>query len=160
MHLTASFEPASTPWASNLTPNRATWWRLVAELVKRLVPGSQDFPGGRVEVVAGVLVPDRQLVTVVFDGAGVGPPDLVVGGGQDAADLGPGHGAAHGDVDVRGEPPLGFDGGEVLQVAAEVATQVLDEPVEQGGEGQRVAGGAIIMVGGRVGGCPVQPTRP
>ena len=79
----------------------------------------------------------------------------MVGGGQDAADLGPGHGAAHGDVDVRGEPPLGFDGGEVLQVVAEVAAQVLDEPVEQRGEGQGVAGGPVIVVGAGVGGCSV-----
>ena len=101
------------------------------------------------------LVPDGQLVAVVLDGAGVGPPDLVVGGGQDPAQLGAGDGAAHGDVDVRGEAPLGFDGGEVLHVVAEVAAQVLDEPVEQRGEGQRVPGGPVIVVGGRVGGCAV-----
>jgi hypothetical protein len=38
-------------------------------------------------------------------------------------------------VHVRGEPLLGFDGGEVLQVIAEVAAQVLDEPVKQRREG-------------------------
>jgi hypothetical protein len=32
---------------------------------------------------------------------------------------------------VRGEAALGTDGGEVLGVVAEVAAQVLDEPVEQ-----------------------------
>jgi hypothetical protein len=37
-------------------------------------------------------------------------------------------------VDVRGEPALWFDGGEVLNVVAEVAAQVLDEPVEQRGK--------------------------
>ena len=84
------------------------------------------------------LVPDRQLVAVVLDLVGVGPPDLVVGGGQHPAQLGAGDGAADGDVDVRGQAPLGFDGGEVLHVVAEVAAQVLDEPVEQRGEGQRV----------------------
>jgi hypothetical protein len=126
--------------------------RMVAELVEGLVPGGQDLAGSRVEVAAGCLVPDGQLAVVVFDGAGVGPPDLVVGGGQDAADLGAGHGAAHGDVDVRGEPPLGFDGGEVLQVVAEVAAQVLDEPVEQRGEVQRVAGGPVILI--RLINCP------
>ena len=96
-----------------------------------------------------------QLVAVVLDGAGVGPPDLVVGGGQDPAELGAGDGAAHGDVDVRGEPPLRFDGGEVLQVVAEVAAQVLDEPVEQRGEGQRVPGRPVVVVGAGVGGCSV-----
>ena len=83
--------------------------------------------------------------------AGVGPPDLVVGGGQDPAQLGAGDGAADGDVDVRGQPPLRFDGGEVLHVVAEVAAQVLDEPVEQRGEVQRVPGGPLVVVGARVG---------
>jgi len=54
----------------------------------------------------------------------------VVGGSDDLAELLPGDGAADGEVDVRGEAALGFDGGEVLQVVAGVAAQVLDEPVE------------------------------
>ena len=58
-------------------------------------------------------------------------------------------------MDVRGEPPLGFDGGEVLQVIAAEPAQVLDEPVEQRGEVQRVAGRVAIIVGVRVGGCSV-----
>ena len=66
-----------------------------------------------------------------------------------------GDGAADGEVDVRGEAALWFDGGEVLQVIADVAAQVLDEPVEQRGEVQRVAGGAGVVVGVRVGGCSV-----
>jgi hypothetical protein len=45
----------------------------------------------------------------------------VVGRGQDAAQFGAGDGAADGEVDVRGEAPLWFDGGEVLNVVAEVA---------------------------------------
>ena len=52
-------DPASTPSALNWSPNRATWWGWSPKLVEGLVPGSQDFPRGRVEVVAGVLVPDR-----------------------------------------------------------------------------------------------------
>ena len=56
---------------------------------------------------------------------------------------------------MRGEPALGFDGGEVLQVIAGEAAQVLDEPVEQRGEVQRVPGGAGVVVGVRVGGCSV-----
>ena len=51
--------------------------------------------------------------------------------------------------------PLGFDGGEVLQVIAGEAAQVLDEPVEQRGEVQRVPGGLGVVVGVRVGGCSV-----
>ena len=66
MHLTASLDTtASTPWVVKLDTEPGHVVRLVPKpkLVKRLVPGSQDFPGGRVEVVAGVpLVPDRQLV--------------------------------------------------------------------------------------------------
>jgi hypothetical protein len=37
-------------------------------------------------------------------------------------------------VGVGGEAFLWLDGGEVLQVVAEVAAQVLDQPVEQGWE--------------------------
>ena len=66
-----------------------------------------------------------------------------------------GDGAADGEVDVRGEAALWFDGGEVLQVIAGEPAQVLDEPVEQRGEVQRVAGGAGVVVGVRVGGCSV-----
>jgi hypothetical protein len=34
-------------------------------------------------------------------------------------------------MDMRGQAPLRFDGGEVLDVVAEEAAQVLDEPVER-----------------------------
>jgi hypothetical protein len=63
-------------------------------------------------------------------------------------------------VDMRGETALGFDGGEVLQVIANKAAQVLDEPVEQRGEVQGVAGGVGVVVGVRVGGCSVFADRP
>jgi hypothetical protein len=102
---------------------------LVADGVEGLVPVRQYLAGVRVEVGAGVLIPDRKAVPVVLDFCG-GPPDLVVGGGDDLAEFGAGDGAADGEVDVRGEAALGFDGGEVLQVIAGVAAQVLDEPVE------------------------------
>jgi hypothetical protein len=80
---------------------------LFADAVEGLVPGGQDFTGGRVEVGAGVGVPDRQLVGVEADGGGAGPPDLVVGGGQDQAQVSAGDGAADGQVDVGREAPLG-----------------------------------------------------
>ena len=86
---------------------------------------------------------------------GVGPPDLVVGGGEHPAQLGAGDGAADGEVDVRGQAALGFDSGEVLHVVAEVAAQVLNEPVEQRGERQCVPRGPVIVVGAGVGGCSV-----
>ena len=79
----------------------------------------------------------------------------MVGGGDDLAELVPRDGAADGEVDVRGEPALGFDGGEVLQVVAGEPAQVLDEPVEQRSEVQRIPGGMLIVVGVRVGGCSV-----
>ena len=87
----------------------------------------------------------------MLDGLGGWPPDLVVGRGEDLAQLGAGDGAADRDVDVRGEAPLGLDGGEVLDVVAEEAAQVLDEPVEQRGEVQRVPRRPLVVVGGRVG---------
>ena len=79
----------------------------------------------------------------------------MVGGGDDLTELSAGDGAADGEVDVRGEAALWFDGGEVLQVIAGEPAQVLDEPVEKRGEVQRVAGGAGVVVGVRVGGCSV-----
>ena len=84
----------------------------------------------------------------------------MVGGGEDLAQLGAGNGAADRDVDVRGEPPLGLDGGEVLHVVADEPAQVLDEPVEQRGEVQRVTGRPLVVVGVRVGRGAVAVTRP
>src|SRR5262249_7026638 len=91
----------------------------------------------------------------VVDLACNGPPDLVIGGGQDAAKFSAGDGAADGEVDVRGQAALGFDGGEVLDVVAEVAAQVLDEPVEQRGEGQGVPRGLVVVVGAGISGRAV-----
>ena len=153
MHRAASLRPGEHALGVEPVPEPGHVLRLVAELVQCLVPRRQDFPGRRVEVVRCVLVPHGQLVAAVSDGAGVGPPDLVVGGGQDAADLGPGDGAAQGDVDVRGEPFLRFDGGEVLHVVAEVAAQTSDAVklssclgkfFRSGGEG----GGLVILAAG------------
>ncbi len=154
MHRLASRDPASTPWASNLVAEPGDVQRLVlvADGVEGLVPGRQHLAGVRVEVGAGGLVPDRKAAALVLDGLGGGPPDLVVGRGDDLAELGPGDGAADRDVHMRGEPPLRLDRGEVLDVVADKAAQVLDEPVEQRGEVQRVPGGAGIIVAVRVGG--------
>ena len=127
----------------------------VADGVEGLVPRWEHFAGVRVEVGAGLLVPDRQVPALVLDGCGGGPPDLVVGGGDDLAKLGAGDGAADCDVHVRGEPLLGFDGGEVLEVIAAEPAQVLDEPVEQRGEVQRVPGGPAVIVGVRVDRCSI-----
>jgi hypothetical protein len=67
---------------------------------------------------------------VVPDLVGGRPPDLVVRRGQDLPQLGAGHGAADRDVDVLGEPFLRLDCGEELEVVANQATQILNQPVE------------------------------
>ncbi len=122
-----------------------------ADGVERVGLGGQELAGRRVEVPARCLVPDGQVRVIVDDVIGRWPPDLVVGGGDDLAQLGAGDRAADGDVDVRGEAFLRFDRGEVLEVLADEAAQVLDEPVEQRGEVQRVAGGPLVVVGVRIG---------
>ena len=96
-------------------------------------------------------MPDRELVAVEPDHVGGGPPDLVVGGGEDLAQVGAGHGAADRQVHVRGQAFLRFDGGEVLHLVAEEPAQVLDEPVDQRGEVDRVPGGPLVVVAVRVG---------
>src|SRR5262249_6535207 len=50
---------------------------------------------------------------------------------------------------------LGLDGGEVLDVVAEDAAQVLDEPVEQRSEVQRIPRGPLVVVAVWVDGCAV-----
>ena len=61
---------------------------------------------------------------------------------------------------MRGEPPLWFDGGEVLHVVAEEPAQVLDEPVEQRREMQRVPRRPGVVVGAGVGGGAVVADPP
>ena len=75
----------------------------------------------------------------------------MVGGGEHLAQLGPGDSAAARQMDVGGEAALGFDGGEVLHVVADVAAQVLDEPVEQRREVQRIPRCPRVVVAVRVG---------
>ena len=89
-----------------------------------------------------------------------GPPHLVVGRGQHAAQLGPGNGAPQRDVDMGSQAPLGLDGGKILDLCAEVTAQVLNKPVEQRGERQRVPRRLVIGIPGRVDGhaAVVDPT--
>ena len=88
----ASFEPARTPWASNRVaePGHVQRLVLVAERVEGLVPGRQGFAGGGVDVGARVRGPRRAAGRRRTGGGGVGPPDLVVGGGQHLAQVGAG----------------------------------------------------------------------
>jgi hypothetical protein len=55
-------------------------------------------------------------------------------------------------MNVRRESALRFDGGEVLKVVADQAAEVLDEPVEQRGEVQRVPRGRGVVVAVRING--------
>jgi hypothetical protein len=119
--------------------------------VQGLVPGRQESAGRGIEAAAAGVVPLGWVGVVVADVAGGWPPDLVIAGGDGLPQLGAGEGAADGDVDVRGKAALRLDRGEVLDVVAEEAAQVLDQPVEQPGEVQGVAGRAGVVVGGRVG---------
>jgi hypothetical protein len=48
------------------------------------------------------------------------------------------------------EPLLRFDGGEVLQVIADVSAHALDEPVEQRREVQRGPRGPLVVAAVRV----------
>jgi hypothetical protein len=45
-----------------------------ADRIQRVLPGLEDFAGGRVEVAAGIVIPDGQLVTGEPDGIRRGPP--------------------------------------------------------------------------------------
>src|ERR1035438_4441514 len=63
-------------------------------------------------------------------------------------------------MDVRGKAALWFDGREVLDVVAEEAAQVLDEPVEQRREVQRVPYGTRVVVGVRAGRGAVRADAP
>jgi hypothetical protein len=103
---------------------------VVADSSECLIPGRQDFTGGRIEVDRGVLVPGREVAAVEAHCLGGRPPHLVICRGEYPAQLGARDGAADRDVDVEGEPFLGFDSGEVLEVIAAVPAQVLDEPGE------------------------------
>jgi hypothetical protein len=126
-----------------------------ADGVERVVPGGQELAGGGVEVAAGCLVPDRLVSVTEANRVGGGPPDLVVGRGEHPPQLGAGHGAADRHMDVRGQAALGLDGGEVLKVVAEEAAQVLDQPVEQRGEVDRVTCRPLVVVSVRVSRCAV-----
>jgi hypothetical protein len=105
--------------------------------VERFLPGRQQPAVRRIDVAAFLGRPAGEPLGehghVVF-----GPPELVVGGGPDLAHDAAGDRAPDGRVQVRGQAALGLDGGEVLDVIARTAAQVLPEPVGQLGEVQSV----------------------
>src|SRR5262249_12184129 len=91
-------------------------------------------------------MPDRQFAVHVLGLGCWWPPDLVVSGGEDLAQLGAGDGPPDRDVDVRGKTALGFDCSEVLDVVSGEPAQVLDEPVEQRRKADRVPGCPRVVV--------------
>ncbi len=60
MHRAASFEPGQHALGVEPVPEPRHVQRLVlvADGIQRVIPGGQDFPGGRVEVGARLVVPD------------------------------------------------------------------------------------------------------
>ena len=131
-----------------------------ADRIQGLVPGGQELAGGRIEVTARRLLPHGQVVAVEPDGGGGWPPDLVVGGSEHLAQAGARDGAADGQVHVRCQSALGFDGSEVLDIEPGKAAQILDEAVEQRREMQRVPGRALVAVAVRVDRSAVLAYRP
>src|SRR5262249_3506311 len=77
--------PREHALSTELRAERGHMSRLIsrADRIQRLVPGLEDFAGGRVEIVAGNLIPDRRAIPVEDHGVGGGPPDLVVSGSED-----------------------------------------------------------------------------
>ena len=85
----------------------------------------------------------------------VGPPDLVVGGGDDLAGNLVRDRAPQRGVQMRCSAFLRFHGREVLHLPAQDATQVLHQAVHQRGEVDRISRGTPVVVGSRVHGCAV-----
>jgi hypothetical protein len=89
-----------------------------------------------------------------------GPPQLVVSGCPHLPDDPAGDGAPHRGVEVGGEAALGLHGGEVLDLIASAAAQVLPEPVHQLREMQRVERGSPIVIRAGSTATPSDVTRP
>jgi len=107
------------------------------EGVERLCPGRQDSAGLGVDVAADLRTPAGRHDRV--DGRVVRrPPHLVVGSRPDLAHDPPRDRASHRRVQVWGQATLSLDGGEVLDLIAGAATEVLPEPVDQLREVQRI----------------------
>lgn len=71
----ASLDPDSTPWGSNQSPNRATRSpRLGPDGVEGLVPGRQDFPGGRVKRGARSGCGTAGPASAAYSALAAGPP--------------------------------------------------------------------------------------
>ena len=108
---------------------------VVGDLVERFGPGGQHLPG------VGVAVPGPGPDRLAMDIDGPvkrRPPQGRVGRLDHLLEDGPGHDAADGQVQMRRQPGLRFDHGEVLHPEPAAPPEVLDEPVDQLREVQRV----------------------
>ena len=139
--------PAMSSWRAEPHHVRRLGVRVGVELVERLVPGGQHLAG--VGVAVAVAGPDRLPVHVDRPVEGR-PPQLHVGGLDHLLEHRAGDGAADRGVQMRREPGLGFDGGEVLHPVAGAPAQVLPEPVDQLREVQRIQRGPPVVIGRRV----------
>ena len=74
------------------------------------------------------------------------PPHLVVGGRRHPAPVGPGHGAAHRQVQMWRQPALWFDRRKVLHIPADEPAEVLYEPVDQPAEVDRIPDRSAVVV--------------
>jgi hypothetical protein len=117
--------------------------------VESFTPRRQWQAGVRVAVALSFPVPDREPVDVhvLVEGR---PPDLQVGALGDRLDHLPGNRTAQGGVQVRGQAPLWFDAGEVLDLVTGSPAQVLDPPVHELGEVQRIQRRAPVVIPTRV----------
>ncbi len=120
--------------------------RVGGQLVDDFVPGRQHHAGVRVDVVLCRPTPAAGGRRRAGRGR---PPHLDVGGADDLAEQLARDGAADRGVQVRREALLGFDGGEVLDLVAGAAAQVLPEPVDQLREVQRVQRGPPVVIASR-----------
>ena len=87
------------------------------------------------------------------------PPDLVIRGGDHLPDQGARHGAPDSRVQVRRQPLLRLDRGEVLHRPPAGAAEVLPEPVDQGAKVDRIARRPPVVVGARVDRRPIRAHR-
>ena len=119
--------PASSSWSSSSTG---------------LVPGGQRGVGVGVDVGLGLVVRHWNVGAGVDDSVMRWPPHRGVGGGNHLPQELTRNRATQRGMDVRGEPALWFEDREVLHVVTDRAAQVLDEPVPQLRQVQRIEGGA------------------
>src|SRR5690242_10163662 len=152
MHRAACGDPASTPWASNRSPNRATcqgrsYWLIVSRASSQVgstspVAGSTYPPTWSSQT--GSSSPSRYLTGT----SGHHTWWYVAASTRRSSDraMVPRRATWTCGASLR----WGSTAAKYCNVMAEVAAQVLDEPVEQRRERQRVPGGLLIVVGGRV----------